>query len=78
MAEEKKLVKPMYHCSKCNLNFTDGAEPANVVNLTGKPEESLEEGEDYGEGVCPNCGTNEKVEEAGEHDWNHGEDTVNG
>lgn len=37
--------------------FTSGitAEQRNV--LTGDPIEAMEEGEDFGEGVCPNCGT---------------------
>jgi hypothetical protein len=61
------LEKTLYFCKRDNMNFTDGAEAANVVNLTGKPEESLVEGEDFGEGVCPNCG--EKGEEVGVHGW---------
>lgn len=59
--------KPLFHCDKDNLDFTDGAEAQNIVNLTGKPLESLVEGEDFGEGVCPNCGN--KAEHVGEHEW---------
>jgi hypothetical protein len=59
----------MYHCNSCKLNFTDGAEAENINILTGKPVESLVEGEDFGEGVCPNCGkpANQHPEE--KHEW---------
>lgn len=61
------LSKTLFHCNKCEMDFTDGAEAVNIVTLTGKPEESLEEGEDYGEGICPNCGKAGK--EIGVHEW---------
>lgn len=48
--------KALYYCETDDMNFTDGAEKENIVILTGKPEESLVEGEDYGDGICPNCG----------------------
>lgn len=66
------LSKTLYHCDNCNMDFTDGAEATNVVALTGKPEESLTEGEDFGEGVCPNCA--QVADSAGEHVWNDGEE----
>jgi len=37
--------------------FTSGATLEQAVMLTGKPTDELNEGTDYGEGVCPNCGT---------------------
>jgi hypothetical protein len=52
--------------------FTGGitAEGKNI--LTGEPVEAMEEGTDFGEGVCPNCG--EKGEEDGEHESVEGSD----
>lgn len=58
----------LYHCDNDNIDFTGGAEAENIAILTGKPLESLDEGEDYGEGFCPNCG--KKAEEVGVHEWN--------
>jgi len=67
---------PLYRCDNdhCSLGglfnpgyFTGGAtaELANVI--TGKPVESMVEGEDYGPGVCPNCGS--AGEREGEHEY---------
>lgn len=61
-------AKTLFYCKKCDMDFTDGASAEGVNLLTGKPVESLEEGEDFGEGVCPNCGN--KGEDIGTHDWN--------
>ena len=36
--------------------FTGGITADQVNILTGKPADSLKSGEDYGPGVCPNCG----------------------
>lgn len=55
----------LYEChnAACSLGavgqpgrFTDGATAEQVALLTGAPADSLEDGVDYGEGVCPNCG----------------------
>lgn len=65
MAKEATL----YECNSgsCSLgtvgnpgHFAGGmtAEMKNV--LTGTPVESLKEGTDFGEGICPNCGTKGK------------------
>lgn len=59
--------KTLYYCNTDKMNFTDGASADLVNTLTGKPVESLEEGKDYGEGVCPNCGN--KGEAIGTHEW---------
>jgi hypothetical protein len=65
------VTKTLYHCDTDNFDFTDGA-TAEAVNLvTGKPVESLVEGEDFGEGICPNCGN--PGEQVGEHVWNDSE-----
>jgi hypothetical protein len=61
------LSKTLYHCDTDNMDFTDGAEQDNIVILTGKPKDDLVEGEDYGEGICPNCG--KKGTEIGTHEW---------
>lgn len=37
--------------------FTGGITAAQVNLITGRPVEELLEGVDYGEGICPNCGT---------------------
>src|SRR5437870_887762 len=37
--------------------FTGGVTANQVVLLTGRPLESLVDGVDYGEGICPNCAT---------------------
>ncbi len=36
--------------------FTGGTTPEMHTMLTGVPPDDLEEGKDYGEGFCPNCG----------------------
>ena len=36
--------------------FTGGITAGGRFLQTGTPEELLEEGKDYGEGFCPNCG----------------------
>lgn len=36
--------------------FTGGMLAEQKHLLTGRPLETLEEGTDYGEGICPNCG----------------------
>lgn len=36
--------------------FTGGITANQVFVLTGRPEDTLEEGEDFGEGFCPTCG----------------------
>lgn len=38
-------------------SFTGGISANAVHVLTGKPLESLVDGADFGEGLCPNCGT---------------------
>jgi hypothetical protein len=40
--------------------FTGGITKEQVNLLTGKPVESLQSGEDYGPGFCPNCGAKGK------------------
>jgi hypothetical protein len=37
--------------------FTDGMTQAQKALKTGMPVEQMEEGKDYGEGICPECGT---------------------
>ncbi len=61
-----ETTEPKYyqcHNLACSLgarnapgHFTGGITAAQVNLLTGAPEESLEEGKDYGDGICPNCG----------------------
>jgi hypothetical protein len=55
----------LYECQfpACSLGtvgepgqFTGGATAEQVALITGKPADSLEDGTDYGEGFCPNCG----------------------
>ena len=41
--------------------FTGGITAEQVTLLTGKPADDLVKGEDFGEGVCPNCGTKGQV-----------------
>lgn len=57
--------KELYHClnKACTLGtihqpgrFTSGITAEQKHLLTGAPVDSFEEGEHYGEGVCPNCG----------------------
>jgi hypothetical protein len=66
----------LYKCenTSCTLgkvgepgHFTGGITAEQVNLLTGAPVESLEEGTDYGEGVCPNCGV--KGTPDGEHSY---------
>ena len=40
--------------------FTSGMTKQQKHLLTGAPEDSLKSGEDYGPGICPNCGTKGK------------------
>jgi hypothetical protein len=41
-----------------NPGYFTGGITATQANLkTGKAEDEMEEGKDYGEGVCPECGT---------------------
>lgn len=56
----------LYRCDNpaCTLgtrgapgSFTAGISAYSVHVLTGKPVESLVDGQDYGDGICPNCGT---------------------
>lgn len=77
MVEELTLYEcNAAHCTLGTVgnpgHFTGGmtAEAKNM--LTGSPVENLEEGTDYGEGICPNCGT--PGEEAGTHQSVEGDD----
>jgi hypothetical protein len=54
-----------YECNNpaCSLGvvgqpgrFSGGISKEQVNILTGKPVDDLKSGEDYGQGVCPNCG----------------------
>ena len=63
MAEEAATV---YVCEfpACSLGtpgspgqFSGGADAEAISLITGKPVDDLVEGEDFGEGFCPNCGT---------------------
>lgn len=45
-------------------HFTGGITAGQVNVLTGKPVEHLEDGKDFGDGVCPNCGKPGKPEKA--------------
>jgi len=36
--------------------FTGGATAEQIAILTGKPQDELVDGTDYGDGFCPNCG----------------------
>lgn len=36
--------------------FTGGISSGQKFVLTGQPEDQQKEGQDYGEGICPNCG----------------------
>lgn len=72
----------LYECDNpaCTLGsrkepglFTGGMTAEGVNLLTGEPVESLTEGKDFGEGICPNCG--EKGKATGEtHESVVGED----
>ena len=58
-------MSKVYRCENqaCSLGtvgspgrFRGGITAEQVTVLTGKPADSLKKGEDFGEGVCPNCG----------------------
>ena len=60
----------VYACSNatCSLGvigqpgyFSGGITSAQKTMLTGHPEEKMIEGEDFGDGVCPNCGAKGEV-----------------
>lgn len=66
----------LYECTnpQCTLgsanepgHFTGGITADQVNLLTGTPVENLTEGEDHGEGICPNCG--KKGEPVGTHEF---------
>jgi hypothetical protein len=67
------MMAKLYECTneECILGvkenpgyFTGGITAAQNSMKTGKSEEEMEEGKDYGEGVCPECGKpGEVVEE---------------
>lgn len=74
-------METLYQCcnTSCSLgsttepgHFTGGMSAQGKHVLTGTPVESLEEGRDFGEGVCPNCGT--LCESVGEHTSVEGND----
>jgi hypothetical protein len=46
----------VYHCANDGIDFTGGLTAQQKFLLTGQPVELLEEGTDFGEGFCPNCG----------------------
>lgn len=55
----------LYECNTptCQLGgvgqpgyFTGGMTVESMTQITGTPAESGVEGEDFGDGVCPNCG----------------------
>jgi len=59
------MSNTIYECTNPNCalgsqfdhgKFTDGISARQKTMLTGQPEESLKEGVDFGEGVCPTCG----------------------
>ena len=68
---DKPVSKKLYVCDNCRppLHFTDGADQQDIANKTGKPFESMVEGQDFGQGVCPNCGAVAK--EDGVHHWHN-------
>jgi hypothetical protein len=66
VAEDKVKI---YECSNevCVLgvpgvhgHFSGGATAEQVMIKTGEPAENLKEGKDFGEGICPECGTKGK------------------
>ena len=60
MADKKTYECTADHCTLGTLGapgyFTGGMMKEQKHMLTGRPLEQIEDGE-YGEGVCPNCGT---------------------
>lgn len=59
------MSKKLYVCHNpaCTLGsihdpgrFAGGMTAQGKHLLTGAPPESLKEGDDYGDGICPNCG----------------------
>lgn len=59
------MTQKLYECNNkdCELgtpghtaHFIGGVTAEAVTLRTGAPIEDLEEGKDYGEGICPNCG----------------------
>ena len=69
-------MSKLYECHNpaCTLgargeagHFTSGMTAEQVNLLTGKPVDTLVDGEDYGEGICPNCGEQGVEDEEGEH-----------
>ena len=72
---------PLYRCDydRCALGgvhnpgyFTGGPSAEAVNLLTAQPVEEMVEGQDYGEGVCPNCGS--KGTREGVHEYVGGGD----
>jgi len=61
----------VYECrnASCSLGtvgnpggrFTGGMTAEAKTLLTGQPAEHMKKDEDYGEGICPNCGQKGKV-----------------
>ena len=61
------MSKTLYRCPNescplgtngvANGQFTGGRTAEQATLVTGEPAEHLEKGKHYGEGVCPNCGT---------------------
>lgn len=67
MAKEPKTYE--CHAAHCALGevgapglFTGGITAEQNHLLTGAPLEELVEGKDYGDGICPNCGTKGKAQ----------------
>lgn len=74
------MAETLYQCTNdgCSLgsrtepgHFTGGMTAEQVNVLTGAPVESLTEGTDFGEGICPNCG--KPGTEVGTHESVEGE-----
>lgn len=75
----------IYHCPNktgCDLgsrgemgSFTGGMSAEMKERLTGEPKDTLKEGEDFGEGFCPNCGT-KGIPTGEEHTSHEGEDPL--
>jgi len=64
--KKKTAAAAVYQCENpaCSLGavgepgrFTGGATAEFVSAYKGAPLDELEEGTDYGDGICPNCGT---------------------
>jgi hypothetical protein len=71
-ASQEGIMAEVYECTneECILGvkdtpgyFTGGMTAAQNTMKTGKSAEEMEEGKDYGEGVCPECGTPGKAVE---------------